>query len=99
MTTKNSGINSLTRSVRFTFLSQQSFISHAHLVSMAAQVNEGPASCKVVLAATVARDLLTEVSQGLLKLKKPPLLVGFLSNKDPAASKYAEWTNRTCQEK
>jgi len=54
---------------------------------------------KVVLAATVAKDLLAEVSQGLSKLEKPPLLVEFLAHKDPAARKYAEWTERTCHEK
>jgi len=57
------------------------------------------ASCKVVLAATVAKSLLAEVSEGLSKVKKAPLLIGFLANKDPAARKYAEWTDRTCQEK
>lgn len=57
------------------------------------------ASCKVVLAGTVAKGLLVEVSEGLLKLKKSPLLVGLLANKDPAARKYAEWTDRTCREK
>lgn len=59
----------------------------------------GSASCKVVLAGTVAKGLLVEVSEGLLKLKKSPLLVGLLANKDPAARKYAEWTDRTCREK
>ena len=56
-------------------------------------------SCKVVLAGTMAKDLLAEVSQGLSKVGKAPLLIGFLANKDPAARKYAEWTDRTCQEK
>ena len=56
-------------------------------------------SCKVVSAASVAKELLSEVKQGLLKLEKEPLLVGFLANNDPAAHKYAEWTDRTCQEK
>lgn len=55
-------------------------------------------SCKVVSAASVAKELLAEVKQGLLKLEKAPLLVGFLANNDPAARKYAEWTDRTCQE-
>ena len=66
---------------------------------MSTQINGAPASCKVVLAATVAKDLLVEVSQGLPKVHRTPLLVGFLANKDPAARKYAEWTERTCQEK
>lgn len=28
---------------------------------------------------------------------EPPLLVGLLANKDPAAKKYAEWTGKACQ--
>lgn len=56
-------------------------------------------SCQVVLAGAVAKDLLTEVSEGLSKLGKSPLLVGFLANTDPAARKYADWTDRTCREK
>jgi methylenetetrahydrofolate dehydrogenase (NAD+) len=28
---------------------------------------------------------------------EPPLLVGLLANKDPAAQKYAEWTGKACQ--
>ena len=58
-----------------------------------------PASCKVVLAGSVAKGLLTEVADGLAKLDRPPLLVGFLANADPAARMYAEWTDRTCKEK
>jgi len=65
---------------------------------MAASVSE-PASCKVVLAGTVAKSLLTEVAEALSKLSKAPSLVGFLANSDPAARLYADWTNRTCKEK
>lgn len=57
------------------------------------------ASCKVVLAGTVAKTLLTEVAEGLSKLSKAPWLVGFLANSDPAARMYADWTERTCKEK
>ena len=56
-------------------------------------------SCKVVLAAAVARDILNEVSEDLPRVKSSPLLVGFLANQEPAARKYAEWTDRTCREK
>ena len=56
-------------------------------------------ACKVVLAGIIAKDLLTEVLEGLSALGKSPLLVGFLANIDPAARKYAEWTDRTCREK
>ena len=65
---------------------------------MDGQVHNIP-SCKVVSAATVAKELLAEVKQGLSGLEKVPLLVGFLANSDPAARKYGEWTGRTCQEK
>ena len=60
---------------------------------------DGPTSCKVVLAGSVAKRLLAEVADGLAKLKKPPTLVGFLANADPAARLYADWTDRTCKEK
>lgn len=62
-------------------------------------VDNKAASCEVVSAGTIAKTLLTEVSYGLSKLGKTPLLVGFLANADPAARKYAEWTDRTCREK
>ncbi|PGH12728.1 hypothetical protein AJ79_04089 [Helicocarpus griseus UAMH5409] len=55
-------------------------------------------SCKVVLAANVARGLLAEVSEGRNTLSKPPHLVGFLANTDPAAKMYADWTEKTCRE-
>ena len=58
-----------------------------------------PSSCKVVLAGTVAKGLLAEVSEGRKKLDKPPHLVGFLANSDPAAKMYADWTEKTCKEK
>ncbi len=64
-----------------------------------AAFNVEPASCKVVLAGNVAKSLLTEVAEGLSKLPKAPLLVGFLANSDPAARLYADWTDRTCKEK
>lgn len=64
-----------------------------------AGINRNLISGKVILAATIARDLLAEVSEGLSNSKRFPLLVGFLANQDPAAKKYAEWTNRTCREK
>ena len=67
---------------------------------MSATVNDGELpSCKVILAGNIAKSLLNEVSGNMRQLKKPPLLIGFLANQDPAARKYAEWTQRTCQEK
>ena len=60
---------------------------------------EQPPHCKVVLAGVIAKTLLAEVSEGVKKLEKAPLLVGFLSSQDPAARVYADWTGRTCREK
>lgn len=57
------------------------------------------APCKLILAGTVAKCLLAEVHEGLQRLPRAPLLVGFLANADPAARMYAEWTDRTCKEK
>ncbi|MCJ1386510.1 NAD-dependent 5,10-methylenetetrahydrafolate dehydrogenase, partial [Xylographa soralifera] len=56
------------------------------------------ASCKVVLAGSVAQSLLAEVAHGLQKLERAPVLAGFLANSDPAARMYANWTDRTCKE-
>ncbi|KAK2780845.1 hypothetical protein FQN53_000912, partial [Emmonsiellopsis sp. PD_33] len=56
------------------------------------------ASCKVVLAGTVARGLLAEVNEGRKQLNRSPHLVGFLANTDPAAKMYADWTEKTCRE-
>ena len=61
--------------------------------------SDGPASCKVVLAGNIAKALQAEVAEGLAKLDKAPKLVGFLANADPAARLYANWTERTCNEK
>lgn len=58
-----------------------------------------PATCKVVLAATIAQGLLAEVKDGLAKLGSKPKLVGFLANGDPAARVYAEYCAKTCNEK
>ena len=66
---------------------------------MAANITADATSCEVVLASTVAKDLLIEISESLSKLGTTPLLVGFLANTDPAARKYAEWIDRTCREK
>lgn len=64
---------------------------------MASQAANG--SCKVVLANAIAKNLLTEVTDGLRALDRPPRLHAFLSNQDPAARMYADWTAKTCKEK
>ena len=66
---------------------------------MAADTETALASCKVVLAGSVAKGLLTEVDEGRKMLGMAPHLVGFLANTDPAARMYANWTAKTCQEK
>ena len=58
-----------------------------------------PATCKVVLANSIATKLLAEVADGLSKLDEKPKLVGFLANEDPAAQMYADWSAKTCVQK
>ncbi|KAI9869017.1 MAG: hypothetical protein M1813_002840 [Trichoglossum hirsutum] len=60
--------------------------------------DETPAPCKVILASTIANSILKEVHESRSRLPKPPLLVGFLANADPAARMYADWTAKTCIE-
>ncbi|ERF74447.1 Methylenetetrahydrofolate dehydrogenase [Endocarpon pusillum Z07020] len=55
-------------------------------------------SCKVVLAGSIAKGLLAEVSDGLKSIEQPPHLLGILANADPSARLYAEWTEKTCKE-
>jgi methylenetetrahydrofolate dehydrogenase (NAD+) len=55
-------------------------------------------NCKVILAGTIAKKLLVEVTNGLKELSRSPLLVGFLSTSDPSARVYAEWTRKTAVE-
>jgi methylenetetrahydrofolate dehydrogenase (NAD+) len=55
-------------------------------------------SCKTILAGTIAKALLTEVTADLQKLDKNPRLHGYLANKDPAARMYADWTAKTTRE-
>lgn len=61
--------------------------------------SQDPQRCRVVLAGSVAKRLLSEVQEGLVHLGRAPLLVGFLANDDPAARMYANWTRKTCEEK
>lgn len=56
-------------------------------------------SCKVVLAGSIAKKLLAEVTGALPELERPPHLYGFLANQDPAARMYADWTAKTCRDK
>ncbi|KAJ5625520.1 NAD(P)-binding protein [Penicillium lagena] len=64
-------------------------------LAMSAPTDHAPPPCKVMLAKHVANGLLAEVSEGVKTLEKPPHLVGFLANNDPAALMYAQWTQKT----
>ncbi|PHH68857.1 hypothetical protein CDD82_227 [Ophiocordyceps australis] len=76
----------------------------ASLLAMAAP--HGPAfkTCKVVTADTISKGLLAEVKETLAKVRGSgysgarPTLAAFLANDDPAAVKYAHWSQKTCQE-
>lgn len=61
-----------------------------------------PKTCKVVMAETIAKSLLSEVKSTLQTVQEAgavqPCLVAFLANDDPAAFKYAEWSKKTCEE-
>ena len=60
---------------------------------------EPPSSnCKVILASTLAKKLLEEVTDGLKQINRSPMLVGFLSSSDSASRVYADWTGKTCRE-
>ncbi|PYH97810.1 methylenetetrahydrofolate dehydrogenase [Aspergillus ellipticus CBS 707.79] len=65
---------------------------------MASTTDSAPASCKVMLSKHVANHLVAEVQEGVKTLERPPHLVGFLANDDPAAVMYAQWTEKTCHE-
>lgn len=62
-----------------------------------------PKTCKVITADTIAKGLLTEVRDTLAKIQetgsRQPTLAAFLSNGDPHAEKYAEWSKKTCEDK
>lgn len=62
-----------------------------------------PKTCKVILADSIAKKLLAEVTDTLAKIQnvdaRKPCLVAFLANDDPAALQYAEWSKKTCEEK
>ena len=53
---------------------------------------------KTISSALIAEPFLLDIKNQIKALKTAPTLVGFLANDDPAASKYAEWTAKTCSE-
>lgn len=62
-----------------------------------------PKTCKVILADSIAKKLLSEVTSILAAIQAKdavkPCLAAFLANDDPAALQYAEWSKKTCEEK
>lgn len=52
----------------------------------------------MVLAQTIAKKFIDEISGQVSKLPKAPKLVGFLANDDPAAKMYADFTKKTSLE-
>jgi len=56
-------------------------------------------SCKVILAGTIAKGLLNEIQSGLKSIDRKPHLLGILGNDDPAAKVYADWTQKTSEDK
>lgn len=58
-----------------------------------------PHQCQTIRPTAIANKLLAEVRSQLSSLPRPPKLVGFLANSDPAARMYAKWTAKTCEKK
>lgn len=58
------------------------------------------ASGMQVSAEDIARPFRAEVAECISSQYRgaPPKIVGFLANADPAARKYAEWTQKACVE-
>ena len=52
----------------------------------------------VVLAGTIAKKFIDEIKKEVNALEKPPKLVAFLANDDPAAKQYADFTQKTSLE-
>ena len=52
---------------------------------------------RTILASTIAKEFVDEITGQLKELEFKPKLVGFLANDDPAAQMYANWTGKTCE--
>ena len=52
---------------------------------------------RTILASTIAKEFVDEITSQLKELEFKPKLVGFLANDDPAAQMYANWTGKTCE--
>lgn len=64
-------------------------------------IEADPAKGVKVNAGVIAKSFRDEIKEKVGAMKQngiePPLLVGLLANKDPAARKYAEWTGKACR--
>lgn len=52
---------------------------------------------RTILASTIAKQYVEEITAQVKSLEFKPKLVGFLANDDPAAQMYANWTGKTCE--
>lgn len=52
---------------------------------------------RTILASTISKQYVEEITSEIAKLSFQPKLVGFLANGDPAAKMYADWTCKTCE--
>lgn len=52
---------------------------------------------RTILASTIAKQYIDEITSQVKALEFKPKLVGFLANDDPAAQMYANWTGKTCE--
>lgn len=52
---------------------------------------------RTILASTIAKPYVEEITQQVEALPLKPRLVGILANGDPAAEMYANWTGKTCE--
>lgn len=52
---------------------------------------------RTILASTIAKQYVEEITSEVAKLPFKPKVVGFLGNGDPASKTYASWTGKTCE--
>ncbi|WPK26047.1 hypothetical protein PUMCH_003392 [Australozyma saopauloensis] len=52
---------------------------------------------RTILASTIAKQYVDEITSEVAKLPFKPKVVGFLGNSDPASKTYASWTGKTCE--
>lgn len=52
---------------------------------------------RTILASTIAKQYIDEITAKVSQSDLKPKLVGFLANNDPAAQMYANWTGKTCE--